>query len=338
LTFSAIALTGESIPTWQQQLAGAFTSINDLCEFLSLDPARLAPSETAAGDFPLKVPLSFAQRMTKGNPDDPLLRQVLPLLAETTNNPPGYSDDPVGDLNAAVIPGLLHKYHGRVLMINTGTCAIHCRYCFRRNFPYQDQQLGKHREQETVAYLAENPDITEVILSGGDPLLLGDARLQTLFGLFEPITHLQRIRIHSRIPVVLPARMTETLNALLAHTTKKVILVLHCNHPNELSEEIKLNCLALQRQGVTLLNQAVLLKDINDNAETLINLSEKLFACGVLPYYLHLLDKARGTAHFEVGETAARDLMACLQSKLPGYLVPKLVKEVPQAGSKQLIF
>jgi L-lysine 2,3-aminomutase len=322
---------------WQQQLAEAFSTVTDLCDFLGLSPNDLPVSATASKAFALRVPLSFAACMEKGNPHDPLLRQVLPLEDETIAYP-GYSDDPVGDLPASTQAGVIHKYHGRVLLINTGGCAINCRYCFRRNFPYADLQLGKQKQAAAIAYINNDPSISEVIFSGGDPLLLSDARLSSLLGQLNTIAHIKRIRIHSRLPIVLPARITDEFIAMLMQSSKQVILVTHCNHVNELSPGTVSASQALKRGGITLFNQAVLLKGVNDNAQILCDLSEGLFAQGIIPYYLHLLDKASGTGHFEVSKTEALALMAEVQARLPGYLVPKLVEECAGALSKQAVF
>ncbi len=321
---------------WQQQLAEAFTTIEDLCRYLDLSPADLPVSRDAEKDFPLRVPLSFATCMEKGNPNDPLLRQVLPIKDELLLYS-GYSNDPVGDLPAATQTGVLHKYQGRVLLINTGSCAINCRYCFRRNFPYADLQLGKQQEQAAILSIQNDTSITEVILSGGDPLLLNDARLTRLIEQINTIAHVKRIRIHSRLPIVLPARITTALIDTLTLSPKQIIMVLHCNHANELNERVIIACQQLKQHGITLLNQSVLLKGVNDDAQVLCELSERLFQHGILPYYLHLLDKAIGTGHFAVSEFEALLLMERVQANLSGYLVPKLVKEVAGATSKQYV-
>jgi EF-P beta-lysylation protein EpmB len=321
---------------WQQQLAEAFTDIDELCTYLNLSIEQLSVSNEAAKTFALKVPRSFAEAIEKGNPDDPLLRQVLPI-GEEMQVYPGYNDNPVGDLEAANEAGVLHKYHGRVLLINTGSCAINCRYCFRRSFPYADLQLGKEKEIAALRYIRENPDITEVILSGGDPLLLSDERLQRLFRQIAGIAHVKRIRVHSRLPIVLPARITQGLLDVLTQSAKPVVLVVHCNHPNEITERVAEACRLLKQEGIVLLNQSVLLRGVNDNAADLAALSERLFENGVMPYYLHLLDKVNGAGHFEVGEVEALELIWQIQAKLPGYLVPKLVKEVAGADSKQYV-
>jgi len=321
---------------WQQQLAEAFNNIEDLCHYLRLSINDLPVSIAAAKDFPLRVPLSFAAGMQKGNPNDPLLRQVLPVKDELFAYP-GFSNDPVGDLPSATQTGVLQKYHGRVLFINTGSCAINCRYCFRRNFPYSDLQLGKQNENAGIQTIQENPDISEVILSGGDPLLLSDTRLAKLFTQLSAIKHLKRIRIHTRLPIVLPARITDELINTLAQCPKQIVIVVHCNHANEINHRVIAACKLLKDKGITLFNQSVLLKGVNDNVTALCELSEQLFKHGVIPYYLHLLDKATGTGHFEVSETTAVALVKQVQATLPGYLVPKLVKEQAGALSKQTI-
>ncbi len=322
---------------WQQQLKEAFTDLDSLCAYLDLVPAGLPVSVAAGGQFPLRVPRSFAARMEKGNPHDPLLRQVLPVHDELQVYP-GFIDDPVGDLAAAAQTGLLHKYQGRVLLINTGGCAVHCRYCFRRNFPYAQMLLSKQAEQAAVVYIAENTSINEVIFSGGDPLLLSDERLAQLMTQLAAIAHVKRIRIHSRLPIVLPARMTRQLADTLNASGKAVILVMHCNHANELNDEVQAACRRMQHYAFTLLNQSVLLRGVNDDAGVLADLSERLFAFGVLPYYLHLLDRAKGVGHFEVPQADALAIYRHVLGRLPGYLVPRLVREQAGENAKQPVF
>ena len=322
---------------WQQQLAEAFTDIDELCAYLNLSIEQLPVSEDAAKTFSLKVPRSFAEAIEKGNPHDPLLRQVLPIKDEMRAYP-GYSDNPVGDLEAANEACVLHKYHGRVLLINTGSCAINCRYCFRRSFPYADLQLGKEKEIGALRYIREHADISEVILSGGDPLLLSDDRLQRLFRQIAGIAHVKRIRIHSRLPIVLPARISQGLLDVLSQSAKPVVLVVHCNHPNEITDRVAQAFHLLKQSGIVLLNQSVLLRGVNESAADLIELSERLFENGVMPYYLHFLDKVSGAGHFEVSETEALELVRQMQANLPGYLIPKLVKEIAGADSKQYVF
>ncbi len=322
---------------WQQQLAEAFNNLEDLCHYLDLSPNELPVSSAAAENFPLRVPLSFAACIEKGNPHDPLLRQVLPVNEELMVYP-GFSHDPVGDLASVSQTGVLHKYQGRVLLINTGSCAINCRYCFRRNFPYGELQLSKQKEEAAIQAIQNDTDISEVILSGGDPLLLSDSRLTRLIRQLDGIGHVRRIRIHTRLPIVLPARITDDLINTLKRSPKQLIVITHCNHANEINERVITACTLLKNSGITLFNQAVLLKGVNDNAKILTALSERLFDLGIIPYYLHLLDKATGTGHFEVSETEALALLRQLQTALPGYLVPKLVKEQAGAASKQAVF
>ncbi len=293
---------------------------------LAIDPSAIALAGQGAAEFPFKVPLSFIKRMRHGDHADPLLRQVLPAADEDLERE-GFSADPLQEQGQAQIPGLLHKYRGRALLIATGTCAIHCRYCFRRYFPYPENQDF----QPALGYLAQDTSLHEVILSGGDPLSLPDSKLGGLIEALAGIPHLQRLRIHSRIPVVLPERMTPLLIRRLTHSRLPVVMVIHCNHPNEIDAEVEQVLTAMQRAGITLLNQSVLLRGINDDPEVLAALSERLFAARVLPYYLHLLDPVQGAAHFDVPEPEAQRIMHDLSSRLPGYLVPRLVRE--QAGA-----
>jgi len=318
-----------STTSWQQLLAEGFTDIESLCQHLQLVPNQL-PLLVGFKDFPLRVPRGFVDCMEKGNPNDPLLRQILPIQDELVNYP-GYNADPVGDLNAVAAAGVIHKYQGRVLLIATGACAVHCRYCFRRNFPYGEQQLSNQKLQQAISYIAEHSDISEVILSGGDPLLLNDDKLGFLLQQLANIKHVQRIRLHSRVPIVLPARITDNLLTHLRNTNQQIVMVLHSNHGNELSPSVAAACLKIRERGITLLNQSVLLKAVNDDANTLCQLSEKLFSLGILPYYLHLLDHAIGTGHCAVDDHTAKQLLEQMQRQLPGYLVPKLVRE--QAGA-----
>ncbi|PPD31389.1 MAG: EF-P beta-lysylation protein EpmB [Methylomonas sp.] len=322
-----------STTLWQHQLAEAFSNVDSLCRYLELDPAHL-PLLTDYKDFPLRVPRGFVDCMEKGNPADPLLRQVLPILDELQQFP-GYSLDPVGDLDAVAHAGVIHKYQGRVLLITTGGCAVHCRYCFRRHFPYGDLQLSSQKINQAIDYIAGRNEISEVILSGGDPLLLNDTKLQQLLQAIAGISHVKRIRIHTRIPVVLPARINPDLLHILSSQSKQIIVVLHANHANELSGQVINACHSLKDIGVTLLNQSVLLKGVNDDSEVLCELSEKLFVANVLPYYLHCIDRAAGVKHFEITEQQAYGLLQRMQACLPGYLVPRLVKE--QAGAAHKI-
>lgn len=319
--------------TWQQELAKSCTNYTELLHYLKLDPSTIPLSPDAIRQFPLRVTYSFLSRIEKGNPFDPLLLQIIPSSQELINHP-DFIADPVGDIEAKQTPGLLHKYHGRILLLTTAGCSIHCRYCFRREYPYSQNQLGKSQEQKVINYISTHPEIGEVILSGGDPLFLSDSRLSSLVSHLETIPHLKRLRIHTRFPITLPSRVNHHLVKWLTNSRFSTVIVLHTNHPNELNCHVSLSLLKLRETGATLLNQSVLLKGVNDNEETLCKLSEKLFANGVLPYYLHLLDKTVGTHQFDLPETKARALYHQIRNKLPGYLVPLLVRENAGAPCK----
>lgn len=308
----------------------------ELIELLQLPETLLANSNLAHQQFPLLVPRYFAGLMEKGNPNDPLLRQVLPLNIELQPQP-GYHLDPVGDIDAMKHPGVLHKYKGRVLLTTTSVCAVHCRYCFRRHFPYSEANPIQENWVKAIDYIKAQPDVNEVILSGGDPLSLSDERLLTLIKKLESIPHLGRLRIHTRQPVMLPNRITTALLEGLEQTRLKTIMVIHANHPNELSEQLAQALNNVRLSGTTLLNQSVLLAGINDNVSTLVRLSERLFECNVLPYYLHLIDKVQGAQHFDTDYDQAKNLHTDIQAILPGYLVPKLVTEISGAPAKQPI-
>jgi len=319
--------------SWQQQLAQAITEPTQLIEMLQLNPQKFKNIGTACGQFSIKVPLAYLKKIQMGNPRDPLLLQVMAQSQEmlAVN---GYSQDPVGDLSANKTPGLLHKYAGRVLLITTGACAVHCRYCFRRHFPYQQQQAGREQWSQALEYIENDSSIKEVILSGGDPLVLSDERLDILITHLEDIPHVTRLRIHSRLPVVLPDRITDDLVSRLAASRFNICLVTHANHANEvgLAEIRALD--KLKRGGVNLLNQAVLLQGVNSCIDDQINLSEVLYNAGVLPYYLHLLDAVQGAAHFDVQLQAGLKLVSQMRQRLPGFLVPKLVREIRGEMSK----
>jgi EF-P beta-lysylation protein EpmB len=325
-------LSPEQRPVWQTLLAQAVKSTDELLNILQIDPGQLK-TRPLDGNFPLRVPRAFVQRMHKGDCRDPLLLQVLPVQEEAQNRA-GFLRDPLEELGTMPVPGLLHKYRGRALLTVTGACAIHCRYCFRRHFPYTDANPGTDHWQQSLQYIKQHPDITELILSGGDPLTLTDARLQSLTGQLATIDHLRTLRIHSRLPVVLPERIDEGLLSWLASQHLKVVMVIHCNHPNEIDAGVIEAMNRLSRAGVILLNQSVLLRNINDSVATLISLSERLFSAGVLPYYLHQLDKVQGAAHFEVDTATARKLVTGVSASLPGYLVPRLVQEIPGMSGK----
>ena len=315
---------------WQQLQAQSVRNPQQLLQRLQLPMDLLDGAISADQAFSLRIPEPYLQRIEAGNPDDPLLRQVLPRNEELLNIS-GFGCDPVGDNASRHLPGLLHKYDGRVLLITTGACGVHCRYCFRRHYPYSDDRLSEPHWQAIIDYLHHDEQISEVILSGGDPLTLSDQRLHEQIQALQQIPHLKRLRIHSRQPVVLPQRITSALVEMLVQTRLQTTLVLHVNHANELDTEVEVAMQALKQQGITLLNQSVLLRGVNDNADSLCALSERLFACGILPYYLHQLDRVAGAAHFEVTEKQALTLLQELRRRLPGYLVPRLVSE--QAGA-----
>lgn len=317
---------------WQDALTEASISVEALLRQLEL------PIELAVVDpqFPLRVPQSFLRRMEVGNPQDPLLLQVLPQIKERDTTP-GYVADPLNEKAASPLNGLLHKYKNRVLLMVTGGCAVHCRYCFRRHFPYDEHAISKEQWQKIKTYLHAHPEVNEVIFSGGDPLLLKDATLARLFEDLQTISHIKRIRIHSRIPVVMPERMTTNLWRTFADCQLPIILALHSNHANEINGEVISAIAPAASQRITLLNQAVLLAGINDSVEAQRDLSEAVFAAGVLPYYLHLLDPVQGASHFAVSADKAKQLMQQLQLELPGFLLPRLVREEPGMGSKTLV-
>ncbi len=325
-----------TIPSWHQSLIDAFREPDELARYLQIDPALFHPGPGPNRAFPMLVPRGFAGRMEKNNPQDPLLLQIIPRNEEL-DSISGYTSDPVGDSEATVAPGVLYKYQGRVLFITTGACSIHCRYCFRRNFPYSDSSAGKDNWQPALEYLENNQDITEVILSGGDPFMLSDTALNSLIRKLEDIGHIQRLRLHSRIPITLPERVTPEVIDLLSTSRFQTILVIHSNHANELDECVSQAIWQLKQTGITLLNQSVLLRGINDNPAVLCSLSNRLFSLGILPYYLHMLDHAQGTSHFEVGTKQATNIYTQLQAMLPGYLVPRLVYERAGAASKLML-
>lgn len=305
----------------------------ELLRLLDLPATLLAATRAGARQFPLRVPRGYVARMRPGDPDDPLLRQVLPLH-EDLGALAGFAADPVGDLEAMPVPGLLHKYAGRVLLVATGACAVHCRYCFRRHFPYGEAHAAPRQWEAALSYIRRDASIEEVILSGGDPLSLSDRRLAELARALADIPHLRRLRIHTRQPIVLPERVDAALLRWLSACPLQTVVVLHCNHANEIGPEVRTAIAALRDTGATLLNQAVLLRGVNDRLEELSALSRALFEAGVLPYYLHLLDRVTGAAHFEVPESEAIALHNELNGLLPGYLVPRLVREEKGAPSK----
>ncbi|VAW64626.1 Lysine 2,3-aminomutase [hydrothermal vent metagenome] len=319
--------------SWQQQLAQSIITPDQLLEQLQIDNRAYNHNTGAHQQFSLKVPRAYIQKMQPGKADDPLLLQV---MAQSQEMLPvdGYIKDPVAELDAGKTPGLLHKYPGRVLLITTSVCAVHCRYCFRRHFPYSEKQAARDNWSEAIRYILNDNSIKEVILSGGDPLVLSDNKLASLIAQLEAIPHLTRLRLHSRLPVVLPDRITPQLIKILKNNRFDVSLVIHANHGNEITSA-EVNALkALQYSGIHLLNQAVLLKNINNTLKNQLLLSEKLYSAGVLPYYLHLLDPVQGAAHFDVSLDAANRLINGMREQLPGFLVPRLVREISGKLSK----
>lgn len=318
---------------WQAELADAVRDPGELCRLLDLDPALAAAATGGDAAFPLLVPRAFVARMRKGDPHDPLLLQVLPT-GDELSAVPGFGSDPLEEMAALAAPGLVKKYAGRALLLATGACAVNCRYCFRREFPYAESGATRAGVEAGVEAIAADDSIHEVILSGGDPLLLDDERLGRLVARLEEIPHVRRLRIHSRLPIVLPSRVTDGLAAILAATRLAAVVVVHANHPAELDSTVAAAVARLAAARAILLNQAVLLAGVNDSADVLASLSERLVEIGVVPYYLHLLDRVRGTAHFEVSEEKARQLHESLRARLPGYAVPRLAREVPGEPAK----
>lgn len=320
--------------TWQKILAQGFSSSKQLLDFLDLpitDNSQLAEQQ-----FKVRVPRGFAARMQKGNPYDPLLLQVLAVNKEM-DSAADFVEDPLLEIASNPLQGLIHKYHGRVLLTLTGVCAINCRYCFRRHFPYQDNNPGRSGWQNVLDYIKADGSIHEVILSGGDPLLAADAVLAELIAQLEAIAHVRTLRIHTRIPVVLPERITPQLLQILATTRLRRVVVLHTNHAQEINQQVHDVCQQLRMNSCHLLNQSVLLAGVNDEVEILASLSDALFDCGVLPYYLHVLDKVAGAAHFDMPRARAQHIYQQLQARLPGYLLPRLASEEPEQRSKTLL-
>ena len=316
---------------WQQELANGVTSSEVLLTRLGLEATQVLGVDHQPA-FSVRVPEPFIKRMVPGDPHDPLLRQVLSVSEERTPTP-GFVADPLDEFDC-VLPGVLHKYRSRVLLIYRGGCAINCRYCFRRHFPYQEQTLTSRDVDLLINYLIEHPEVNEVILSGGDPLMADDSSIQDLLSRLESIPTIARLRIHSRLPVVIPTRITDALCETIASTRLPVVMVLHINHANEIDGSVKCAVDRLRAVCRSVLNQAVILRGVNDSAESLITLSERLFEAGIDPYYLNVLDRVAGSHHFDVTDEEVATLYEALLDALPGYLVPKLVKEVPGVGHK----
>jgi EF-P beta-lysylation protein EpmB len=333
---TANPLSAKQNPTasdWRTLWREAIRDPRELLSLLGLDALAAQISDAAAHQFPMRVPRGFAAKMRHGDPGDPLLRQVLPVIDEELIVP-GYDFDAVGDGQAKGANGVIHKYDGRALLVATGSCAVHCRYCFRRHFPYGEETAAANQWRESLDYLKQDSSISEVLLSGGDPLSLSTAKLAEFTSELRTIPHIRRLRLHTRLPVVLPERVDASLLAWLSDLPWPVVIVIHANHVNELDASVAQATAALRDAGATLLNQSVLLRGINDCADRLIALSERLFEIGVLPYYLHQLDRVAGSAHFEVADERARELSEQLHAGLPGYLVPRLVREIAGAPGK----
>lgn len=319
--------------SWQMLWREAIRDPRQLLEMLALPHLAAQISDQAASQFPMRVPVGFVAKMRRGDANDPLLRQVLPILEED-RIADGFSFDAVGDAAAKGGTGVIHKYHARALLITTGSCAIHCRYCFRRHFPYAEETAASQHWAEAIAYLKADTSITELILSGGDPLSLATAKLEELTIAIRELPHIKRLRIHTRLPVVLPERIDAELLSWLRNLPWPISIVIHANHANELSGDVAAAIKLMRQIGVVVLNQTVLLKGVNDSSAEQIRLSERLFEIGVLPYYLHQLDKVQGAAHFQIPDHQARDIVQSMMRALPGYLVPKLVQEIPGEASK----
>ncbi len=333
-----IARTAPSVHTtsWQQLLRDAIRTPDELFHALGLEGHPMAEQISAHQEFPVVVPAPYLARIERGNPEDPLLLQVLPDVAEMQLTE-GYNSDPLSERDANPLPGLIHKYHNRVLLTLASHCAINCRYCFRRHFPYKENAPGRQQWLDVLEYIRSRPEIDEVIYSGGEPLAVNDQRLAWLSQQLSGIPHLKRLRIHTRMPIAIPQRVNQELRQWISASRLQVVMVIHCNHPNELDTDTVNACKLLQRDGVTLLNQSVLLRGINDNVSTLIELSERLFAAGISPYYLHLLDKVQGAAHFDIERHQAIALIDEMRTRCSGYLVPALAQENAGMKSKTVL-
>ena len=328
-------LNSSSTKSWQQQLQEAIRCPKTLLARLQLPENLLPAAERASQSFPLVVPEAFIDKMRLGDLNDPLLKQVLPIQEELIAHS-GYSADPVGE-QGNEHAGLIQKYHGRVLLMVNGHCAVNCRYCFRRHFPYEENKLSKNQWLALIEQIQADNTISEVIYSGGDPLASSDKQLHWLTEQIANIPHIKRLRIHSRLPVVIPARINDECLNWLSHKKLQTVFVFHINHANEIDASLAEAAAKLKQAGVTLLNQSVLLKGVNDEPKALIALSERLFEVGILPYYLHQLDKVAGSAHFGLSTEQTQAIHLKMQSRLPGYLVPKLVAEHAGEASKTLI-
>ena len=323
----------EECENWKSILRQSYMSWRDLVKYLAIENKLIENECFYSPTFPLRVTRQYASRIEKGNPNDPLFRQIVPLAAEQ-NLDSLYTDDPVGEFGRSQNQSLLiTKYKGRALMIATGSCAIHCRYCFRKNFPYTEKS-GYQKTIEALQELKTNVDINELIISGGDPLTLDDSKIQNILETVYNYDHIRRIRFHSRVPIVFPPRITPRFLEITRQYASKLVLVTHINHPQEIDAEVSRAINLLRNQKIILLNQSVLLSGVNDNLNTLLALSNKLFTVGILPYYMHMLDKVTGSAHYNVSRSTAKSLQKELYELLPAYLVPRFVEEIPNRASK----
>lgn len=335
----SVPLSVEKMPsTWQRELAAAVRDPAVLADQLSLDVERMRALCDPQPDFVLRVPANYIRRMQPGNWQDPLLQEILPQARER-ELAPGYSVDPLQEKKYCPVPGVIHKYAGRVLVTLTGACAVHCRYCFRRHFPYQEHVPSRAHWPAILDYIRARADITEVILSGGDPMVLKDAALFAFIDQLATIKHVRRLRLHTRLPVVLPSRIDSAFLAALSRCSAALswVMVLHVNHGQAIDAGVRRVCHQLRDAGVLLLNQSVMLAGVNDSVSVLVDLSERLFAAGVLPYYLHQLDAVLGAQHFFVSPSRAQTIVQQLRAQLPGYLCPRWVCETPGAMSKTVL-
>lgn len=328
-----IPIQTDTTLTWSQHLSRALTSLPELIQQLALPDDMLTEGLAAQAAFKLLVPRPYLSRIEVGNPQDPLLLQILPSAMEM-QAVPGYTTDPLAEAEHNPQKAIVHKYKRRLLVIAAGSCAVNCRYCFRRHFPYGENQLAQSEWQSVIDYLVAHPEVNEVIFSGGDPLMMKDALLADKVRKLEALPQIKRIRIHSRLPVVIPQRVCEEMLSWITSSRLDIVMVWHINHANEVDEEVILAATKLKQAGVTLLNQGVLLKGINDTVEAQVALSEAVFKAGLLPYYMFTLDPVEGAAHFDISIEQAQRLMGKVAAELPGYLVPRLAKEIPGKDAK----
>ncbi|MEP7728273.1 EF-P beta-lysylation protein EpmB [Marinomonas primoryensis] len=333
--FDVIPIQTKNNISWSQHLSQALTSLPELVKHLGLSEKLSQQGIEAHQSFKLLVPRPYLSRIEYGNPNDPLLLQILPSAAEM-QKVIGYTKDPLEEADHNPQKAIVHKYKRRLLVITTGTCAVNCRYCFRRHFPYGDNQLAQAEWQSVIEYLEKHPEVNEVILSGGDPLMMKDALLADKIRLLEALPQIKRLRIHSRLPVVIPARVCDDMLTWINKSRLDIIMVWHINHANEMDNELAQAAFKLKQAGVTLLNQGVLLKGINDTVDAQVNLSEAVFDAGILPYYMFTLDPVEGAAHFDISIEDAQRLMGKVAAELPGYLVPRLAKEIPGKPAKSV--